>query len=151
MMGNCVGQRNRPSRQLEVPDEIYCKVIKLISAPTHSLGWCCAHSWLALTVYRGTSVYYYSQYDSIPHLPLCLRYPALLPLRQPFRSLYIHQLHMQTEGHAIKSCFCIILRPLMQLARRQRQADYRSGSSLAIYMRCWNIFNKACLFCLDLV
>lgn len=35
-MGNCVGQRSRPSRQLEVPEEGYGGVIKLISSPTHS-------------------------------------------------------------------------------------------------------------------
>lgn len=38
MTGNCVGQRNRPSRQLEVPEEGFGEVIKLISSPTHSPG-----------------------------------------------------------------------------------------------------------------
>lgn len=38
MTGNCVGQKNRPSRQLEVPEEGFGEVIKLISSPTHSLG-----------------------------------------------------------------------------------------------------------------
>ena len=38
MMGNCVGQWNRLSRQLEVPEEGLGKVIKLISSPTHFPG-----------------------------------------------------------------------------------------------------------------
>lgn len=38
MTGNCVGQRNRPRRQLEVPAEGFGEVIKLISSPTHSPG-----------------------------------------------------------------------------------------------------------------
>lgn len=37
-MGNCVGHRNRPSRQLEVPEERFGEVIKLISSPTQSPG-----------------------------------------------------------------------------------------------------------------
>lgn len=67
MTGNCVGQRNRPSRQLEVPEKGFGEVIKLISSPTHSPWWHWSSSALPLTVCRATSVCNYSWYDSIPH------------------------------------------------------------------------------------
>lgn len=37
-MGNFVGQKNRPTRQLEVPKEGFGEVIKLISSTIHSPG-----------------------------------------------------------------------------------------------------------------
>lgn len=58
MMGNCVGQKNRPSRQLEVPEEGFGEVIKLISSPTHSLGGIGLPLGFLLTVCRATVLLY---------------------------------------------------------------------------------------------